>query len=209
MAYLAMPETRGFDDIGDSSSSDDSDIEVISTTDADEDALVRISNHLNLDSDASIDDDVTVEDTRRTQSTSDVRALDDKNHDSQINVTNPSHVGSSPSSNTSTESSSSSDASNESLKRKRRAWSTREKLHAIECYATSKSKHSTAKLIGCTRSQLTEWRKREGQLKSLRSLDNGESLIDEDYPIPKCVVRFLPRWTAQTTERRWKEVAIR
>ena len=53
-----MPETRSFDDTGDSSSSEDSDIEVISTIDADEDELVRISNHLYLYSDASTDDDM-------------------------------------------------------------------------------------------------------------------------------------------------------
>ena len=58
ISYLSMPETRSFDDTGDSSSSEDSDIEVISTIDADEDELVRISNHLYLDSDASIDDDM-------------------------------------------------------------------------------------------------------------------------------------------------------
>ena len=58
ISYLSMPETRSLADTGDSSSSEDSDIEVISTIDADKDELVRIGNHLYLDSDASIDDNM-------------------------------------------------------------------------------------------------------------------------------------------------------
>ena len=58
MSHLSMTETRSFDDTSDTSSSEDDDIEVISTIDADEDELVRISNHICLDSDASINDDM-------------------------------------------------------------------------------------------------------------------------------------------------------
>ena len=46
MSHLSMTETRSFDDTSDTSSSEDDDIEVISTIDADEDELVRISNHM-------------------------------------------------------------------------------------------------------------------------------------------------------------------
>ena len=67
MAYLSMPSTMNFNGAGDSSSSsDDSDIEVTSTIDTEENELVRISNDLCLDSGDNIDDSVSVEEHRRT-----------------------------------------------------------------------------------------------------------------------------------------------
>ena len=147
MSYLSMPTLKNFNAGGDSSSSDDSDIEVTSTLDPEENELVRISNDLCLDSDDSIDDGVSVEEHRRTRSISGVRTSDDRDHDVHISPADSSNLVSSPPPDVGTGS---------SLKRKRRAWSIREKLDAVESYEKSNSKHFTAKAIGCTRYQLAE-----------------------------------------------------
>ncbi|UJR13054.1 hypothetical protein I4U23_000080 [Adineta vaga] len=60
-----------------------------------------------------------------------------------------------------------------SQKRKRQAWSVKENLAATENYEKSNSKHSTAKAIGCTRSQLSNWIKKKEELKNLRSSKQG------------------------------------
>jgi phosphopantetheinyl transferase len=70
-----------------------------------------------------------------------------------------------------------------SQKRKRCAWSVKEKLEAIENYEKSKSKHSTAKHIGCTRFQLTERLKTKEELKNLQSLNKGKPLIYNKFHI--------------------------
>ena len=166
MAYVSMPSMMNFNDAGDSSSSsDDSDIEVTSTIDTEENELVRISNDLCLDSDDNIDDSVSVEEHRRARSISDERTSNDRSHDVHINLADsPNLVSSSPPD----------DSTGSSLKRKRRAWSIREKLNAIESYGKNHSKHFTSKTIGCTRYQLAEWLKRKDEFTALQSLNRGE-----------------------------------
>jgi hypothetical protein len=90
-----MPPPRNFNVAGDSSSSDDSDIEVTSTIDTEENELARISNDLCLDSEDSIDDGVTSEEHRRTHSISDVRTSGGRNHDVHINPADSSALVSS------------------------------------------------------------------------------------------------------------------
>ena len=97
MSYLSMSTPRNFNVAGDSSSSGDSDIEVTSTIDTEENELVRISNDLSLDSDDSIDDGVSNEEHRRINSISDVRTSYGRNHDVHINPADSSAlVSSSP-----------------------------------------------------------------------------------------------------------------
>lgn len=57
-------------------------------------------------------------------------------------------------------------------------WFQKWKLRAIENYEKSSSKHPTAKTIGCTRFQLSEWLKRKEKWKNLQSSKRGEPFID-------------------------------
>jgi hypothetical protein len=43
------------------------------------------------------------------------------------------------------------------MKRKRRQWSVKEKLYAIQLFEKNQSKHKTSNITGCTRAQLRNW----------------------------------------------------
>jgi hypothetical protein len=179
-SFLSMPGT--FDTSDDSSSSEDSDIEVMSMSSEEESYLVTISNGLRLNSDEDTDDDMNIQDNPSIGSHSQVRTSTDKEN-SDLNITTnnsssilcplPTDADATP-----------------SQKRKRRAWSVKEKLQAIDNYEQSKSKHSTAKAIGCTRYQLAQWLKTEEELKKIRSMNNGEMFTDRVLTIPSNISRF-------------------
>ncbi|CAF3394058.1 unnamed protein product [Rotaria socialis] len=66
-------------------SSDDSDIEVTSAIDEEENELVQIGNNLCLNSDDSADDDMNIQDNSTVQSYPAVRVSeDDENNDSDL-----------------------------------------------------------------------------------------------------------------------------
>lgn len=164
---LSIPETT--DPSDDSSSSDDSDVEVTSTIDEAENELVLLGNDLCLNSFDSTDDDMDLQGNSETQSYPKVRTSEDnENIGVNLIVDNSSSTVCSPH----TEAS-----ATPSQKRKRRTWSVKEKLEAIENYDSSQSKHSTAKAYGCTRHQLTQWLKTQDELKNLRSSKNGKLLV--------------------------------
>ncbi|CAF3969647.1 unnamed protein product [Rotaria sp. Silwood1] len=162
---LSIPKLIDTNDDSSSSSSYDSDIEVTSTIDKEENELVQLGNDLCLNSIDSSDDDMDIQDNSTIQSFPEVRTSEaDENNGVNFAIDNSSSTTSSPRPEAST---------TPSQKRKRRAWSVKEKLQAIENYEKSNSKHSAAKEIGCTRYQLREWLKSKEELKKLQSMDNG------------------------------------
>ena len=170
---FSIPEKIDVNDS--SSSSDDSDIEVTSTIDEEENELIQISNNLSINSDDSADDNVNSQDNSTIQSHPEVRTSQgDENSGDNLQT----EASATP-----------------SQKRKRCAWSVKEKLEAIENYEASKSKHSTAKHIGCTRFQLTKWLNTKEELKNLQSLNKGKPLNHDQFHI----LCFSFRWTTKTS----------
>ncbi|CAM4880190.1 unnamed protein product [Rotaria socialis] len=163
MLCLSVPEKVDTND--DFPSSDDSDIEVTSTINEEENELDQIGNNLCFNSDDSTDDDMNIQDNSTVQSYPATRTSeDDENYDSD-------HIVDNSSSRLCSLQSEASDTP--SRKRKRRAWSVKDKLRAIENYEKFNSKYSTAKAIGCTRHQLSEWLKIKEELYNLQSLSKG------------------------------------
>ena len=167
--WLSIP--RAVDSSDNLSLSDeyDSDIEITSTFDADEHELVRL-NELCLDSNDTSDDDIPILNHSTTSNDPVVQLSDDENLIPDLSTENSSTTISSRDTGA---------VDTPSQKRKRRAWSVREKLRAIENYEKCNNKHSTARDIGCTRFQLSEWLKRKEEFKNLRSSKWGESLIEK------------------------------
>jgi hypothetical protein len=168
--FLSIPSTADANDTSSSSSEADSDIEITSTFDEQENELIRIDN-LCLHADGSSDDDIPILNHSTIPNDPVAQSLED-NEISVLDVSmeNPSAITSCRDSGAS---------GTPSQKRKRRAWSVREKLRAIEYYEKSKSKHSTAKAMGCTRFQLSEWLERKEELKNLQPMKRGKLVIDK------------------------------
>ena len=167
-----------------SSSSDDSDIEVASTFDEQENELIKISNELRLDSDSdeSADDNATVLPQSMTSTHFDVDVHSSEDDEIPVDgamVDNASSITSNNDTNA---------IGRVSRKRKRRAWSVKEKLMAVGHYEKSKSKHSTAKTVGCTRFQLSQWIKNREELRNLQATEKGYRLIC-DLLIAFCNIR--------------------
>lgn len=180
-------------DFSDSSSSsdeedDNSDVEVVFTRDERQDDLAQI-NDLRLQSDDSDDDDCAITIDCTAASSHDVCASA-----ATVSTECPAASNSSPIAKSD---------DNRSQKRKRRARSVREKLRAIENYEASNSKHSTARFIGCTRFQLSEWFKQKDELKSLRSTKRGKRMTVENTSTS--AHSLLHRWSTQETEGCWQE----
>lgn len=163
-SWLSIPfATAIIIDSSDSSSSsddDESDVEVVFIQDEQPDDLVQI-NDLRLRSDDSDDDDdYALPNDSAATSPRDISAAGASASAEYLSVSNlPSATEPSV---------------NPSQKRKRRAWSVRKKLRAIENYEVSNNKHSTARAIGCIRFQLSEWVKQKEELKSLQSKKRGK-----------------------------------
>ncbi|CAF1406049.1 unnamed protein product [Adineta ricciae] len=161
---FSLPAPTDFTDSSSSSEEDDSDLEVTSIRDEQENDLVHIDD-LCLDSDYTSDEDITVLNYPTETNNPVVQSNNsDENLNSIISIENSSM---SPSTDQ--------DNSGSSKKRKRRAWSIKEKLLVIEDYEKSKSKHTIAKVHGCTRFQLSEWiKQKEGLLKLQSSRLGGQ-----------------------------------
>lgn len=121
-----------------------------------------------MNSEDSTGDDTNIQDNTAIQFDLKDRTSVDENDDANVTHKNSSSA---------TCSSPIHDNVTPSQKRKRHAWSIKEKLHAIEHYEKCKSKHLTAKIIGCTRYQLSEWLKMKEDLKKIQLLDKGAVLI--------------------------------
>ena len=187
-AAAAAAATDSSDSSSSSDDDDDSDVEVVFTRDEQQDDLVPI-NDLRLQSDDSDDDDCAMTNESAAASPHDVCASA-----ASVSAESPS---------ASNASSAAKSGDNPSQKRKRRAWSVREKLRAIENYEASNSKHSTARAVGCTRFQLSEWLKQKDELKSLRSTKRGKRMNVES--VSTSTDSFLRRWSTEETEGCWHE----
>jgi hypothetical protein len=168
--YLLVPAAINCNETLSSSDEDDSDCEVTSMVDERENELVQL-DHLCINSDDTSDDDIPVLHHSTISNDPDAPSLED-NEISTLNV--PIEKSSGTVSSYGSESS-----STPSQKRKRKAWSIKEKLEAIENYDNSNNKHSTAKAMGCTRFQLSEWVKQKEELKNLQSSKRGKLLINK------------------------------
>ncbi|CAM4967580.1 unnamed protein product [Rotaria socialis] len=135
MLCLSVPEKVDTND--DFPSSDDSDIEVTSTINEEENELVQIGNNLCFNSDDSTDDDMNIQDNSTVQSYPAARTSeDDESYDSDHIVDNSS----------SRLCSLQSEANDTPWrKRKRRGWSVKDKLRAIEkcCYCNNSQRLHT------------------------------------------------------------------
>lgn len=169
--FLTLPRASHSTDDSSSSVEIDSDIEITSLPDDEENEVIRLGDCLRLTSDESEDDSPT---SHRTANSISVNAQSSRNDEtadldcsserfSSTVFLQENEVG---------------DVS--SPKRKRRAWSVNEKLHAIETYERSSSKHFTAKAIGCTRFQLSQWIKKREDLRKLQASKRGESMRSEN-----------------------------
>ncbi|CAF3327542.1 unnamed protein product [Rotaria socialis] len=135
MLCLSVPEKVDTND--DFPSSDDSDIEVTSTINEEENELVQIGNNLCFNSDDSTDDDMNIQDNSTVQSYPAARTSeDDESYDSD-------HIVDNSSSRLCSLQSEASDTP--SRKRKRRGWSVKDKLRAIEkcCYCNNSQRLHT------------------------------------------------------------------
>lgn len=153
-----------------SSSDDDSCVEITSVVDENENELIKWTNYLQLDSDSDEDSD---ENDASTQPTTLVNYSSSESSSDDENSSQLSHRCTS-SNNGSIIDISSSSTSNSIQKRKRRQWSVNEKLYAITCFEKNKSKHQTAKEIGCDTKQLRTWINNKDQLIKLSSQKKGE-----------------------------------
>ena len=168
---LGLSIPRAIDSSDNLSLSDeyDTDIEITSTVDASEHERVRI-NALCLNSNDTSDYDIPILNHSTTSNDPVVQSSDDENSIPDVSNENSSTTISSRDTGV---------VDTPSQKRKHRAWSVREKLRATENYEKCNNKHSTARDIGCTRFQLSEWLKRKEELKNLQSSKWGEPLIEE------------------------------
>ena len=182
--YLSIPGVINSIENSSSSDENDSDCEVTSMVDEEENELVQL-DHLCLNSDDTSDDDNPVLNHLKISTDPDTQSLQD------IDIS-PVDVSIEQSSNT-VSSYGNEVSGTPSRKRKRKAWSIKEKLLTIEHYQTSNSKHSTAKAMGCTRFQLSEWVKQKEQLKNLQSSKRGKPLINKNSLISTIFLDWIVR----------------
>jgi len=133
-------------DHSDNSSSDDSDIEITSNVDEAENELIRLSTYLQFDSENDTDDDETFDWPAPPPPLiySNSSASDDEEQNNSHQVVLPT-------------TSTNHDLSKQPIKSKRRQWSIKEKLNAIQLFEKNQSKHKTSRITGCTRAQLRNW----------------------------------------------------
>jgi hypothetical protein len=161
--------------------SDESDIEVISVVDETDNIAISIQDHFNLNDDDDEEDNNDKDETDVQQSSS-VLNSNDAELDEDLDDLNPDIISndrSSPLASSSTASNSM--VESPSSKRKRRAWSTAEKLrviHMLEKFGGNKQ--LTSKKEGCTRYQLSQWVKQKEDLIQLSKENHGEYCLSID-----------------------------
>ena len=163
-----LPQIESADD--DNTSSDESDLEVISTVDETDHIAIVLKDHFSLDDDDEDNEEAT-----------DVRP---SHLASNSNNTEPNEIGDDPnevvvsvaqsSMPPSSEAACNSAEESPSCKRKRRQWSVAEKLHAIAMLEkASGNKLITSKKEGCSRYQLSQWMKQKEDLIQLSKENHG------------------------------------
>ena len=154
----------------DTSSSDDSDVEVTSLFDPDEHELIQLSTYLHVhsdDDDTDEDGEEVKKDNRVLQGLVSYSNSDDSADEFDLIQTPIS--------------TSTSNASpilrwvltTSSVKLKRRQWSVKEKLHALKTLEKNGNKYQTCKSHGCSPSQLRKWFSIKQDMESLVNQKNG------------------------------------
>jgi hypothetical protein len=175
-----LPQTES-DDNNDTSS-DESDLEVVSIVDETGSIVISIKNHFNLNDDEEDNNNEQATDVQQSNlvlNSNDVELdedLDELNAD--IASTDHSSLLASLSvvSNSVEES--------PSRKRKRRQWSTAEKLYVIDILEkVDGNKLLTSKKEGCSRYPLSQWVKQKEDLIQLSKQNHGEFCSSTDYDI--------------------------
>ena len=154
----------------DSSTSDDSEVEVTSSIDSDEHELVCLSPYLHVHS----DDDSTDDDSEAISKPSQVPhslvsySISDGSADefdlNQTHVPPPTCVPSSVPQSIPT---------SPVIRSKRRQWSIQEKLFALATLDTNNNKYQTCKAHGCSPSQLRKWQSIQDELKTVAKQKKG------------------------------------
>ena len=155
----------------DSSSSDDSEVEVTSLFDPDEHELIQLSTYLHVHS----DDDDTDEDGEEEENNNQVsqRLVSYSNSDDSADEFDRIETRISPST---------SNASpilrsvltTSSVKLKRRQWSVKEKVQALQTLEKNGNKYQTCKSHGCSPSQLRKWFSIKDGLQAVVKQKNGK-----------------------------------
>jgi hypothetical protein len=154
----------------DSNSSDDSDMEIVSTYDPDEHELIQLSTYLRVDSDS--EDNNETENEEKENDSSSCHLVSYSNSDDSADDAYPmdTRLSQPP---TATGCLPQSTHIVSSVKLKRRQWSFREKLQATSTFEKNNNKYQTCKIHGCTPSQLRKWLVIEDQLKAIAKQKSG------------------------------------
>jgi len=175
-----LPQTES-DDNNDTSS-DESDLEVVSIVDETDSIAISIKNHFNLNDD---EEDNNSEEATDVQQSNLVLNSNDVELDEDLDELN-ADIASTDQSSLLASSSVVSNSVEESpsRKRKRRQWSTAEKLHAIDILKkVDGNKLLTSKKEGCSRYQLSQWVKQKEDLIQLSKQNHDEFCSSTDYDI--------------------------
>jgi hypothetical protein len=154
----------------DSSSSDDSEVEVTSLFDPDEHELIQMSTYLHVHSD---DDDTDEDGEEENNNRAPQGLVSYSNSDDSTDEFDRIETRISPST---------SNAlpilrsvlSTSSVKLKRRQWSVKEKLEALKTLEKNDNKYQTCKSHGCSPSQLRKWFSIKDGLQAVVKQKNGE-----------------------------------
>jgi hypothetical protein len=163
-------------------SSDESDLEVISTVDETDNIAISIKDHFNLDDDEEDNNNEEATDVQQSYLAlnSNDTELDEGVDDLNAGVGSIDQL-SLPASSSAVPNSV---MESPSCKRKRRQWSTTEKLHAIDMLEKAGgNKLFTSKKEGCTRYQLSQWEKQKEDLVQLSKENHGEFFSSTYYEI--------------------------
>jgi len=179
-------------DHSDNSSSDDSDIEITSNVDEAENELIRLSTYLQFDSENDTDDDETFDWPAPPPPLihSNSSTSDDEEQNNSLQVILPT-------------SSSDNGILKQSIKRKRRQWSVKEKIYAIQLFEKNQSKHKTSNKTGCTRAQLRNWIMNKEELFRIYKHKKGFFyflLLDNEniFFSFRCETKTCTRWWKKT-----------
>ncbi|CAF1530970.1 unnamed protein product [Adineta steineri] len=160
--------------LDESSSDNDSSVEVTSIVDENEYELIKWTNYLQFNSDLDDDSD---DNYSSTQSASLVNYSSSESSSDDENLLQSSHQAAS-SNNNSTVDTTSSSTSTTIKKRKRRQWTVNEKLNAIVYFEKNNNKSQTASDIGCATKQLRKKRtRRNGAGERLTYVDLDSRLL--------------------------------
>jgi hypothetical protein len=156
--------------VDESSSDDDSCVEITSVVDENENELIKWTSYLQVNSDSDEDSD---ENYRSTQPAPLVNYSSSESSSDDENLLQSSHQSASSSNNNTNIDITSSSTSTIIKKRKRRQWIVHEKLGAIACFEKNNNKHQTAKDVGCATKQLRMWIQDKDKLLQLASQKKG------------------------------------